>query len=109
MNILDYVQTGVVCLTAVSALAGALNRWAVANRRDRLASLTSAAGNAAGRLREAGMSVVASGANPLDQQRAILAEAEKLFIEFDTTGPKVGATPEKLAKMIAGQLGQIPT
>ena len=53
MNTMDYVQLAMLLLALLVALCGALNRWAVANHRDRLASLTSAAGNAAGRIREA--------------------------------------------------------
>ena len=108
MTIADYIQLGTLALAAVTVGAGALNRWAVANHRDRLAAYTSAAGNAAGRIRQE-LSELPPGADA-KQVRTQLMEhaADAMLTEFDKTAPKIGATVTKTVAMIEGQLGQLP-
>ena len=106
MTTSDYIQAGELALAIIIFGAGALNRWAVANHRDRLAAITSAAGNAGGRIKDqlAGLPV----GTDVGAIKAILVQnaAAAVMGEFGPMAAKVSATPDKIAGMITGQMGQ---
>lgn len=95
-------------LLAASVVYGWIKRLAVSKQADRLAIIREAAKNSGGRIlleltrRLPGESVDAF------VKRRIIEEAVTQSAEFDKTGKKVTLTPEKMAGIIAGQLGQNP-
>jgi hypothetical protein len=108
MTVSDYINIGMIALSAVVLGAGIINRQAVANHNDRLARLTSAAGNVAGVIREQ-LNALPAGADVATVRNALIASAvPALTTEFATTLAKIDGTPEKVAGIVAGQLGQIP-
>lgn len=108
MNILDLLQLILVGLALAGLVLGFANRWAVANHYDRLAGITSAGGNAAGRIREALNGLPPSTDAAAVKSALLAAAAKELFAEFDKSGPAIGATLAKIQDIIEGQLGQIP-
>lgn len=90
-----------------AALFGLFRRWAVANRQDSLAGLAGAAARLAGDVATQ-LANTPVGMKPADFAMALIrGRAEAMIAEFDKTAPIVGATPEKLAGMAYGALGQI--
>lgn len=107
MSILDWLQLILVGLALAGWLLARVNRWAVETHRDRLAIVTSAAGNAAGRIRES-LNGLPPSTDAAAVKRALIALAAKEVLEeFDKTAPAVGATRRKIEAMIEGQLGKI--
>lgn len=91
----------------IMAAVGAINRWAIANKRDRLANFTAALGRAAGRVNLALQSVPANTTVDDFRSQLIRQEAMAQMAEWATTARKVGATVDKTASIIEGELGKI--
>lgn len=91
----------------IMAAVGAVNRWAIANKRDRLASFTAALGRAAGRVNLALQEVPANMTVEQFRSQLIRQEAMAQMAEWATTARKVGATVDKTAGIIEGELGKI--
>lgn len=108
LSVSDYIQTGTLALGLVVLGAGALNRWAVANHRDRLAMFTSAAANAGGRIREQLQALPPGSDRTAIKNILVSAAAKEMMSEFSGTAVKIEATHDKTAALINGQMGQTP-
>lgn len=104
----EYIQILVAFLGFLGILFAAVNRWAVANQRDRLAMFTSAAGNAAGRIRETLNGLPPSADASLVKRQLLQGATAALLLEFKETAAKLGATPDKTTGIIEGQLADKP-
>ena len=109
MSVADWIETATLATVLIGTAAGALNRWAVANKHDRLATITGAAARAAGRV-NADLVGLPAGTNSWKDTKAglVKAEATALSTEFaGTLGKLPGATTDKVAGMIEGELGKL--
>lgn len=105
MSIFDVIQLALLCLGLGIFLIGQLQRWAVANHHDRLAMVTSAAGNAASRISMA-LSELPPGVDLVKTRSTLIhVAAATLLKEFDTTAPAISATKEKVERLISDKLG----
>lgn len=104
MGFNDYLQLGIEVLALVAIGAGALNRWAVQNHKDRLAMFTAGAANAAGRVRLS-LSELPPGVDASVARSVLVANAAgELVREFAETGAKISATPAKAEALIEAHL-----
>jgi hypothetical protein len=94
-------------LALVSAAVGALNRWAVANKRDRLAQFTSAMSRVAGRINLAMQNVPVGTTAEQFRDQLIRTEAVAQMTEWATTASKIGASTDKTIGIIEGELGKL--
>ncbi len=108
LSLTDWITLAMLAAAAGTVALRAVNRWAVANHRDRLAMITSACANKAGQIQEA-LRALPPGLDAQAVKAAMVAQASKAILqEFDSTGPQVGATVEKVAGIVLGQLGALP-
>ena len=107
ISIADWIQIAILASGIITAVLSMVNRNAVANKRDKLASYTSAAANLASRINQI-VSALPPGATAAAVKSDLIKQgADALIAEFGKQAP-ASATALKTEGIILGQYGQLP-
>lgn len=100
-------------LLGLPAVTGGLTLWAADLQRKRadsaLARIVGAASRAAGRINETLAGVPIGSSREIVKQAAIAAAVKDIRTEFATSLKRVGGTDDKVAGIVAGELGKLPS